>query len=258
MIELLVEHVSLFQNILLLDVVFRDKDIVINKEALILEAANSLNSEVESQAVITLCEVKKNRKAAMEVLVKKLNSDKWYIRGNAARSLGIMKIPDKKIIEKIELLLFDDEGNGDWNVEESAILALRDFGKKAEFTVPSLLKLLYSYRDEEDCSGYTCLKKEVCLTLGEVSSGTEEVISALIDVVEKQGWISTPGAIIALGKYGNKSLSAIPAIERFLRSEHFDSSDKTEELIWDALVNIEGDDSDLASYLLSLISKYSS
>ncbi len=217
------------------------EDLPADAENLILETSGSSEERLESTAVIALCKLKHKAREAVEILTQKLDSKKWFIRGNAVRSLGLLQVSDERIIKKIEALIYDEEGD-DWSVEEAAIIALGDVGPPALPSVSALLKLLSKYHCD--------MKQEICEALGKIGHASEEVIDALIKVIEQEGCASIPSAIIALGRFGAKSARALPSISKFIYEDDLDYSEETMQSLWEALVNIEGDESELAQKIL--------
>ena len=190
------------------------------------------SSDLFNLAIIALSVCHAIRAEAIALLAAQLDSNLWFVRGNAAVSLGLLGVDDEQTISRIADLLSDPEGY-DWNVCSAALEALAALGPKAIAAVPHMLALVSTELDEEDIHGYPCAKSLLANAFGAIGEASPEVIEALRKLVEKQGFLSAYPATIALGKLGPAALPALGTIKAFLFSDEMpaDSGDKASELI---------------------------
>lgn len=215
-------------------------------QTLILQAAQARSSnhsdEVFSYTVIALSQCQEFRAQAIAILVPCLDSNAWFIRGNAAMSLGSLGVDDNAVVDRLGDMIFDTEGH-DWSVQSAALQAMTGLGRKVRSQVPKLLRLAQTCEQEEDFNGYLCTNKLLTDCFAAAGDDSPAVIEALRKMVLKQGHISSGPAIIALGKFGKASLPAMDAINVFIfRDEsHIDDAEKAQAVI-EACIAINGED----------------
>lgn len=200
------------------------------------------DDEAYSTAIIALAQCKDRPAEAIAILAPCLDSEAWFIRGNAAMSLGLLGIEDEALINRLGDMIFDTEGN-DWSVQSATLGALTELGDKARSQTVKLLRLARNEEDEEDFNGYPCPNQLLADCFAAIGDGTPEVIEALRKIVARQGRISAGPAIIALGKLGKAAQSSMDAIKAFVFSEdkHIDNADHARAVI-EACIAINGAD----------------
>ncbi len=106
------------------------KQMPVEAEALILKTIFTSDDGLKNGAVIAASNCKVLRNEAIALLVKELENEHWFIRGNAAGSLGHLKVKNPEIIIKISNLFGDTLGH-DWCAQEAAVNALGLIGEPA-------------------------------------------------------------------------------------------------------------------------------
>ena len=161
------------------------------------------------------------RNEAIVLLLKEIEDDKWYNRANAATAFSSLKVGDIKILEKITGLFGDNEGH-DWSAEESAIQALGSLGDLARPCIPNILKLLSNELSPDNfeniCENFIL---DICETLAKIDNGTEPVILALINVVDKCNTVSVTSGLRALSKFGKKSKAVLPYLDKYIFDDEY-------------------------------------
>lgn len=198
------------------------------------------DDEAYSSAVIALALCKDRQAEAVAILSPCLDSEAWFIRGNAAMSLGLLGIEDEALINRLGDMIFDTEGN-DWSVQSATLGALTALGAKASSQISKLLRLARDDEEEEDFNGYPCPNQLLADCFGAIGDDSAAVIEALRKTVVRQGFISAGPAVIALGKLGKAAQPAMDAIKAFIFSEdyHVDDAEKARAVI-DACIAING------------------
>ncbi|MCU0535996.1 MAG: HEAT repeat domain-containing protein [Hydrococcus sp. Prado102] len=106
----------------------------------LVNIANTYSENTRSLAIMALGYLGETDEIVANLLIDATQDSEWYIRGNAIRSLGKLKIKPEISIPLIVRALHDEEGD-DWTVQESAIEALRDFGTIAKNSLGALVEL---------------------------------------------------------------------------------------------------------------------
>ncbi|MBI3728706.1 MAG: HEAT repeat domain-containing protein [Burkholderiales bacterium] len=220
---------------------------------MIVRRAQSYDSnrddETYSTTVIALALCKDRQAEAIAILAPSLDSEAWFIRGNAAMSLGLLGIEDEALINRLGDMIFDTEGN-DWSVRSATLGALTELGDKASSQVSKLLQLA---RDDEDDEYTNQMLADCFAALGDDSAA---VIEALRKIVARQAYTSGRRAVIALGKLGKAASPAMDAIKAFIVSEdyHVDNADHAHAVI-DACIAINGADNVDVNNCIRLLAK---
>lgn len=194
------------------------------------------DDEAYSTAVIALALCKDRQAEAIALLAPCLDSEAWFIRGNAAMSLGLLGVEDEALINRLGGMIFDTEGN-DWSVQSATLGALTALGAKASSQINKLLRLARNDEDDE------YINQALADCFGALGDGSAAVIEALRNIVTRQAYTSGRLAVIALGKLGEAASPAMDAIEAFIVSEdyHIDNTDHARAVI-DACIAIIGAD----------------
>ncbi|MFZ6875698.1 HEAT repeat domain-containing protein [Undibacterium sp. Di27W] len=175
--------------------------------------------EVYSSIIVALALCKDRPAEALAILAPCLASEAWYIRGNAAVSLGILglsTVKDAALINRLGDMIFDTEGH-DWDVQSATLQALTKLGGTAHSQLSKLLRLAQMHEKEDDF--YDCPNQLLANCFGAIADDSAAVVAALHKIVARQGHISAGAAIIALGKLGKAALPAMEAIEAFIFHE---------------------------------------
>ncbi|MFZ6733460.1 hypothetical protein ACO0LG_16150 [Undibacterium sp. Ji42W] len=215
------------------------QDIIVRRA---LSYGSNRDDEAYRTGVIALALCKDRQAEAVAILAPCLDSEAWFIRGNAAMSLGLLGIEDEVLINRLGDMIFDTEGN-DWSVQSAMLVALMKLGDKASSQISKLLRLARDNEEVEDFSGYPCPNQLLADCFAAIGDDSAAVIEALRKTVARQGFISAGPAVIALGKLGKAAAPAMEAIKAFIFSEdyHVDNADHARAVI-DACIAINGAD----------------
>jgi len=193
------------------------KKLTIEAESLVLRVLQDIHHKARESAILPAGKCFHLRDEAITLLLKEIENDKWYNRADAATAFAALKVSDISIINKIIGLFGDIEGH-DWSAEESAIEALGNLGKLARPCISDILELLKKELVEKD-GEHNILY--ICETLSKIDDGTESVINALINVVDKCETVAVTSALRALGKFGEKSKGVLPCLDKYIYDDEF-------------------------------------
>ncbi|MFZ6719904.1 hypothetical protein [Undibacterium sp. Ji49W] len=199
---------------------------------------------VWNQAIIGLAKCHDLSDKAIAILTPCLQSEYWFIRGNAAVSLALLGVQDVATISRIGELLFDHEGF-DWHVSEAALSALEIIGEPVQQEIPQILHRASAYIHQDEFGGWTDVGASIANCLAAVGDDSPEVINSLCQIIEKRK-ISAYDACIALCMLNAKAEQAQQAIASYLCSDEMpvDDAERTYGLI-DALESVACDRPDL-------------
>jgi len=218
----------------------------VEAESLILKTAMAETGDIKNNAIMAASNCTVLKHEAIALLQAALAHDDWFIRGNAAESLGYLKVKDPKIILKIVALFGDVEGH-DWCAEECAIRALGLIGEPARIAIPQLLELLKQElfaeygRDENKLL-------DICESLGKIDDGSDQVIAALTEVFIEAKVVAVSASLRALSRFGKKSRVVLPHLKKYIYDDEYMEGDYMTEdsadlIILKCLLKIDGPNS---------------
>lgn len=197
---------------------FLAKKLTIEAETLVLRVLQDSSNKIRSSAVLPAGKCFYLRNEAIALLLKEIEDDEWHNQANAATSLSFLEVTDDAIIYKIADLLGNNRGDMDWSTEEAVIEALGKIGKPAKIILPKILKLLYFQLNGEK---YENRILEICEAISRIDNGSELVISALIEVVDKCCTVAVTSALRALSKFGEKSKAVLPYLDKYVFDDEY-------------------------------------
>jgi HEAT repeat protein len=156
--------------------------------------------------------IKVNTTSVIPALVEVLTDKDLQVRMQAVRALGAFGPGAKAAVPALIKILDDrtSQGKGSLTVGEMAMRGLCEIGRDAKSAIPVLLTML----NDKDSS----IRSEAALTLGYLSEGEAEVVTALTRVLrDKEDTGVKAGAALALGRIGPKAKSAVPSLVEVLK-----------------------------------------
>ncbi|MFZ6758605.1 HEAT repeat domain-containing protein [Undibacterium sp. Ji50W] len=207
-------------------------------------ASDENSIAVWSQAIIGLAKCHDLAEKAIAILRPCLQSEYWFIRGNAAVSLALLGVKDAVTIGRIGALLFDHEGF-DWRVSEAALSALETIGEPAQQEVPQILHLASQYIQQDKLTGWSDMGVLIANCLAAIGDKSPAVIDSLCQMVEKRS-MSAYEACVAIGMLNTKAEQAQQVIANYLCSEEMPAYDAERAYgLIDALESVASDRPDL-------------
>jgi HEAT repeat protein len=131
-----------------------------------------------NRCVIALSKCTALKPEAVPLLERCLYSPKWFLRGNAAVSLGKLGADSLAIIARLSELLDDHEGH-DWIVCEAVISALGHLGPVAVTTLPRLLELAHSDVDPGQLQDNPDINNMLAWSLVRIGGATPEILAVI-------------------------------------------------------------------------------
>jgi hypothetical protein len=183
-----------------------------------LEALDSPDPEVRTQAIVALGEIGPGAGAAVPALAAILREElDGHAREQAAIALSKMAPASREALPALTHALKDEDAE----VRLNAAVALRRLGKEAHAALPALIEAL---ADSSNAilldNAPTTVEEEVVLALGRVSAGTPVAVAALSEALHEPNRPRRIRAAIAtaLGEIGPSARAAVPLL-RTLRGD---------------------------------------
>lgn len=181
----------------------------------LVELLKDSNGSTRAETVYHIGLFGKRAEGVLPELLLALKDPVATVRVIAAKSICKVGTPEKRVIDALTKLLFDEN----LGCQSEAALALGQFGSQSEPAVPAILESLKLLKtpDRHSRRQQELTRSSMVSSLGAIGYATPEVIQTLIDTLnEKQFGISRVAAATSLQNLGPKAIKAVPVLVKII------------------------------------------
>lgn len=182
---------------------------------ILVELLKDPSGSIRAESIYHIGLFGKRAEAVLPKVLLALKDPVATVRVIAAKSVCKVGTPDKRVIDALSEMLFDEN----LSCQSEAALALGQLGSQSEPAVSAILDALKLLKnpDRHSKRQQELTRSSMVNALGAIGSAKPEVIQTLIDTLnEKKYGISRVAAATSLKNLGPKAIKAVPVLVKII------------------------------------------